>query len=103
MAHISKMHPTANWLRVPDSLYRQALERNIAIGRPDEVYFWTSELPMLLQQPHYRQQVEARIAELNDKSAALGNQVQSMVGSLLEEQGLADLESRRLQELLEGL
>jgi len=103
MPHIAKMHPTANWLRVNDTLYRQALERNIAIGRPDEVYFWTSELPMLLQQPHYRQQVEARIAELNDKSAALGNQVQSMVGSLLEEQGLADLESRRLQELLEGL
>jgi len=58
---------------------------------------------MLLKQPHYRQQIEARIAELNDKSAALGNRVQSMVGSLLEEQGLADLESRRLQTLLEDL
>jgi len=103
MAHIAKQHPSANWLRVPAHLFRQALERNIALGQPDQAHFWGIELPALLQQPQYRQQAEARIAELNDKSAALGNQVQSMVGSLLEEQGLADLERRRLQELLEGL
>lgn len=103
MALIARMHPSGNWLRVGDTVYRSALERNIAKGAPDMEHFWGVELPALLQHPEYRQQAEARIAELNDKSAALGNQVQSMVGSLLEEQGLADLESRRLQELLEEL
>ena len=100
MAHINRMHPSANWLRVPDHLYRQALERNIELGRPDEVHFWGSELPALLQNPYYRQQAQERVAELQQKSAAIQAQVQRQVGSLLEEQGMADLERHRLAELL---
>jgi hypothetical protein len=100
MAHIAKMHPSANWLRVPDHIYRQALGRNIELGRPDEVHFWGCELPALLQNPQYRQQVEARVAELQGKSDAIQQQVQCQVGSLLEEQGMLDLERHRLAELL---
>jgi len=103
MAHIAKQHPSGNWLRVSDQVYRRALERNIALGHPDQAHFWGVELPSLLQQPHYRKQVEERVEELRARSAAIQQQVQSQVGSLLEEQGLVDLESRRLQELLEGL
>ena len=101
MAHIAKQHPSANWLRVPDHIYRQALERNIELGRPDEVHFWGSELPALLQHPQYRQQVEARVAELQQKSDAVQAQVQRQVGSLLEAQGIADLERHRLVKLME--
>jgi hypothetical protein len=100
MAHVNRMHPTANWLRVPDGPYRQALERNIALGRPDEAHFWCTELPALLQLPQYRQQAEARVSELKGKSDAIQQQVQRQVGSLLEEQGMADLERHRLSELL---
>ena len=100
MAHVNRMHPTANWLRVPDGPYRQALERNIALGRPDEAHFWGTELPALLQHPQYRRQAEERVAELQQKSSAIQQQVQRQVGSLLEEQGMADLERHRLAELL---
>lgn len=100
MAHISKMHPTANWLRVGDLTYRQALERNIQLGRPDDAHFWGTELPALLQHPQYRRQAEERIAELQQKSDGIQQQVQRQVGSLLEEQGMADLERHRLSELL---
>jgi hypothetical protein len=100
MAHIAKQHPSANWLRVGDHIYRQALERNIALGEPDQVHFWGTELPALLQHPQYRQQAEERVAELLQKSDAIQEQVQRQVGSLLEEQGMADLERHRLSELL---
>ncbi len=101
MAHVNRMHPSANWLRVPDGLYRQALERNIELGRPDEAHFWGTELPALLQHPQYRQQAEARVSELKGKSDAIQQQVQRQVGSLLEEQGMADLERHRLVQLME--
>ncbi len=102
MAHIAKMHPSANWLRVPDHIYRQALERNIESGKPDEAHFWGAELPALLRHPEYRRQAEERIAELQSKSDAINDQVKRQVGSLLEEQGMADLERHRLLELLAG-
>jgi hypothetical protein len=101
MAHICKMHPTANWLRVGDHIYRQALERNIQLGQPDQAHFWGTELPALLQHPQYRRQAEERVAELQQKSAAIQQQVQHQVGSLLEEQGMADLERHRLVKLME--
>jgi hypothetical protein len=100
MAHIARMHPSANWLRVPDHIYRQALQRNIELGKPDEGHFWQAELPALLQHPQYRRQVEERIAELQSKSDALQQEVQCQVGSLLAEQGLVDVERHRLSELL---
>lgn len=100
MAHIAKMHPSANWLRVGDHIYRQALERNIALGEPDQVHFWGTELPALLQNTQYRRQAEERVSELKDKADAIQEQVQRQVGSLLEEQGMLDLERHRLSELL---
>ncbi len=100
MAHIAKQHPSANWLRVPDHLFRQALERNIALGQPDQAHFWGIELPALLQHPQYRRQAEERVAELQSRSDAIQQQVQSLVGSLLEEQGMVDVERHRLSELL---
>jgi hypothetical protein len=100
MAHVNRMHPSANWLRVGDHIYRQALERNIQLGQPDQAHFWGSELPALLQHPQYRRQAEERVAELQQKSDALQQQIQCQVGSLLEEQSMADLERHRLAELL---
>lgn len=100
MAHIAKMHPTANWLRVNDSVYRAALERNIGLGATDQEHFWATELPILLQQPQYRQQAEARVAELQERSAAISLEIRARVGSQLEEQSELDLEAHRLTELL---
>jgi len=100
MALIAKMHPSHNWLRVPDHIYRAALERNIAKGEPDMEHFWGTELPNLLQHTQYRQQVAARVAELQERSAAISLEIRARVGSQLEEQSELDLEAHRLTELL---
>lgn len=102
MAHIAKMHPTANWLRVPAHIYARALERNIENGKPDYVHFWTIELPALLEQPQYRQQAEERIAELQAKADEIASKINAQVGSLLEEQATADLEKEQIKALLGG-
>jgi len=100
MALIAKMHPTANWLRVPDQIYRAALERNIELGATDQEHFWGTELPNLLQHSQYRAQAEARVAELQERSAAISLEIRARVGSQLQEQSELDLEMHRLTELL---
>jgi len=100
MALIAKQHPSGNWLRVPDHIYRGALERNIALGRPDQEHFWGVELPTLLQQPQYRAQAATRVVELQERSAAISLEIRARVGSQLEEQALLDEEAAQLSELL---
>ncbi|MHA3959944.1 hypothetical protein [Synechococcus sp. LTW-G] len=100
MALIAKMHPTANWLRVPDQIYRAALERNIELGATDQEHFWGTELPNLLQHSQYRAQAAARLAELEERSTAISLEIRARVGSQLEEQALLDEEAARLAELL---
>jgi len=101
MAHIAKMHPTANWLRVNDQVYRAALERNIGLGATDQEHFWGTELPNLLQHSQYRAQAEERVRELQERSAALSSEIRARVGSQLEEQAAMDEEVHRLSALLE--
>jgi len=102
MAFIAKMHPTANWLRVPAHIYARALERNIEKGEPDHVHFWTVELPALLELPEYRKQAEDRIVELQAKSGEIAGRIDAQVGSLMEEQASVDLEKQQIKALLEG-
>ena len=100
MPHIARMHPSQNWLRVPDHIYQSALQRNIELGQPDLEYFWSAELPTLLQQPQYRAQAEERVRELQERSAAISLEIRARVGSQLEEQGALDEEAARIEELL---
>ena len=71
MELIPRMHPSGNWLRVRDTVYRSALERNIAKGAPDMEHFWGVELPALLQHPECRRQPLERVADLQAISDAI--------------------------------
>ncbi len=71
MELIVRMHPSGNWLRVRDTVYRSALERNIAKGAPDMEHFWGVELPALLQHPKCRRLPLERVTDLQAKSDAI--------------------------------
>ena len=100
MAHIAKMHPTANWLRVPDHIYRQALDRNIELGKPDTDHFWGDELPRLVGDPYILKQVEERRTELQEKLQRLEDDLRQIAGGLIDQQSECDLELALLNQVL---
>ena len=100
MAHIAKMHPTANWLRVPDHIYRQALDRNIELGKPDTDHFWSTELPRLVADPGYQKQIEDRRTELQEKQQRLEDDLRQIAGGLIDQQSECDQELALLNQVL---
>ena len=100
MALIAKMHPSANWLRVPDRIYRPALERNIELGGPDTDHFWTAELPQLVGDPYILKQVQERRTELQEKLQRLQDDLRQIAGGLIDQQSECDLELALLNQVL---
>lgn len=84
---ISRMHPVANWLRLPASETRRALDKVLdfrdkaadptASGMPPAAveWFYAEELPRLCMRPDVRLQVEAHIQELLQQAAAVEGQI----------------------------
>jgi hypothetical protein len=110
---ISKKHPVANWLRLAPHEHRRALDRVIqfrdaapdptASGLPEAAvaWFWTEELPRLLQRPDVRNQALERLQELHDTRLRLGDQITMQAGALLEQQALVEVEHQQLAALTE--
>jgi len=109
---ISRMHPIANWVRLAPHEHRRALDRVLqfrdaapdptASGMPEAAvaWFWTEELPRLLQRPDVRNQALERLQELQDTRLRLGDQITMQAGALLEQQALAEVEHQQLAELV---
>ena len=80
---ISRMHPVANWLRLPPHEQRRALDKVLdfrdksadpmASGMPPAAiqWFYSEELPRLCLRPDVKIQVEARIQELLGQAATI--------------------------------
>lgn len=110
---ISKKHPVANWLRLAPHEHRRALDTvmqfrdaspdPMASGMPAAAvaWFWTEELPRLLNRPDVRQQAKDYLKELASKGDALQGQIQRQSGSLLEELDCIEIEVLQLAALLE--
>ena len=76
MGYLAKMHPVANWLRLPAHETRRALDKVLdfrdkasdpnASGMPPAAveWFYGEELPRLCMRPDVRLQVEQQIQEL---------------------------------------
>ena len=87
MASIAKMHPCANWLRLPAHETRRALDKVLdfrdkqsdpnASGMPPEAldWFYDEELPRLCMRPDVRLQVEQHIQELLQQAATVESQI----------------------------
>ena len=92
--------PTANWLRVPEHIYRQALHRNIELGKPDTDHFWSTELPRLVADTGYQNQIEDRLSELQQKLQQLCDDLRQIAGDLIDQQSYCDQELALLNQVL---
>ena len=87
MASIAKMHPCANWLRLPAHEPRRALDKVLdfrdkqsdpnASGMPPAAldWFYDEELPRLCMRQDVRIQVEQHIQELLQQAATVESQI----------------------------
>ena len=101
MATIARMHPCANWLRLPPHETRRALDKVLdlrdksadptASGLPPEAieWFYNEELPRLCARPDVRVQVEQQIQELLQQAATIEAEISPAAAAL----------QRRLDEL----
>ena len=115
MAIISRMHPIANWLRCRGTLYNLSLNR-VRNDHEDEVkinpnhsglppksktYFWNEQLPNLVQEDFYAEQVEARIKDLDFRANNIRKEINAQTESRVDEANRMEMESDRLKEILE--
>ena len=101
MASIAKMHPCANWLRLPAHETRRALDKVLdfrdkqsdpnASGMPPAAldWFYSEELPRLCMRPDVRLQVSQHIQELLQQAATVEAEISPQAAAL--QQRLDDL------------
>lgn len=113
---VGRMHPVANWIRCQGDDYARSLDQVLAFRDQDiqqdpsasglppaaVAWFWTEQLPQLLQQPHYRRQAEAHLDSLKLKSEDLGEMIERVAGQLLNDQAETDAQITQLRSLLEA-
>ena len=113
---IGRMHPVANWLRCQGDDYTHSMDQVLgfrdqamaldpsASGLPPAAiqWFWTEQVPQLLQQPHYRRQAEQHLNSLKLKSTDLGEMIERVAGQLLNDQAETDQQITQLLAVLEA-
>ena len=115
MAIISRMHPIANWLRCRGTLYNLSLNRvrndheaevqvnpnHSGLPPKSKTYFWNEQLPNLVQEDFYAEQVEARIKDLDFRANNIRKEINAQTESRVDEANRMEMESDRLKEILE--
>ena len=111
---VGRQYPIANWLRCDGQLYNQSLDQvmrmrdkdladgDVSSGLPSgaEEWFINEQLPNLLNNPSYRKQLEAHIAELKEQSDQMNKDLQKYVQSDLEAQEKIDETAAKFEEML---
>jgi hypothetical protein len=111
---VSKAHPVAGWLRVDAGTYSRSLDQVLrhrdeqmgtdpsCSGLPpaSRDWFWSTQLPALVNDPGIRDQVLARAAELSASRQAIDDQLRQQAGALIEQQAEIDTELQLLQQVL---
>jgi hypothetical protein len=104
----AKHHPQVGWLFLEPRDYSRSMDRLLLErDRLDDInhsgpapgyleWVWGEELAAMAQQPRYRAQFLARIAELEQQAANLDQQV---AGGRLDLQPAAGIHRRELQQL----
>ncbi len=94
MVSIARKHPICNWLRLPPSETRRALDKVLdfrdksadptASGLPVSAveWFYSEEIPRLCMRPDERLQVEAQIQELMQQAGALEAEISPQAAAL---------------------
>ena len=94
MGYLAKMHPVANWLRLPAHETRRALDKVLdfrdkasdpnASGMPPAAieWFYSEELPRLCMRPEVRAQVEQHVEELLQQAAVIESEISPQAAAL---------------------
>ena len=112
---ICRRHPALGWLALQGPERLQTLAklthfRDLAqaanpqhSGMPPGFLEWslTEQLPALVRQPFYRNQLQAYIQELQKKSESISSDIQKIVGGLIEQQSEMDSEIHQLSAIFE--
>jgi hypothetical protein len=108
----ARHHPSEGWLFLQARDYSRSLDRLLlerdrlddpAHTGPAPAYLtwvWAEELPALVQQQHYRNQVHDRIAELDHKHTETLRAIRRGALDLQPAAGQLRRQIKRLQELL---
>ena len=111
---VAKCHPQLGWLRLEASDYSRSLDRLLAErdaladathSGPAPAYLrwvWEQELPALAQDPRYRQQINAHLQALHQKTEDLAEMIERVAGSLLSDQAETDQQAAELQAVLDS-
>lgn len=111
---VAKCHPQLGWLRLEAADYSRSLDRLLAErdaladashSGPAPAYLrwvWEQELPALAQDPRYRQQINAHLQALHQKTEDLSEMIEKIAGGLLSDQADTEREITDLQTVLEG-
>lgn len=111
---VSKAHPVAGWLRVDAGTYSRSLDQVLrhrdeqmavnsqASGLPpaSREWFWSTQLPALVNDPKIRDQVHSRLGELSASRQAIDDQIRRQASSLIEQQAEIDAEVALLKQVL---
>jgi len=111
---VSKAHPVAGWLRCDAGTYSRSLDQVLrhrdeqmatdpnCSGLPpaSREWFWSTQLPALVNDPGIRDQVLARAAELSAMRQCIDHQVQQQAGALLAQQTEITAELALLEQVL---
>jgi hypothetical protein len=111
---VSKVHPVAGWLRVDAGTYSRSLDQVLrhrdeqmasdpqCSGLPpaSREWFWSTQLPVLVNDPGIRDQALSRLAELSAKRQDIEDQLRQQAGALIEQQAEIDTELQLLQQVL---
>ena len=112
---ISKKHPVANWIQLSPSEYRRVLNKVLdfrdldpdpnASGLPAAAvdWFWTQELPQLMQRPEVQQFASEHVAQLNAKAAELRHRIERQVGAMQDAAEAAEQEAARINAVMQGV
>jgi len=110
----SKAHPVAGWLRVDGRVYSASLDQVLrhrdqqmvddpnCSGLPpaSRDWFWSWQLPRMVNDPKIRDQVLERLAELAARRQDIEDQIRLQAGSLIEQQAEIDAELALLEQVL---
>ena len=111
---VAKCHPQLGWLRLEAADYSRSLDRLLAerdaLADPSHSgaapaylrWVWGQELPALAQEPRYRQQINAHVQALHQKTEDLAEMIEKIAGGLLSDQAETEREMADLQAVLEG-
>jgi hypothetical protein len=108
------MHPVANWLRCDASLYSRSLDQVLrhrdeqmaadpnCSGLPpaSRDWFWSEQLPRLVNDPQIRDQVHFRQCELAAMRQAIEDQLRLQAGALIDQQAEIDAELALIEQVL---